>query len=166
MHVKEWVLVASVCTLLTLVSGCLGMLENRGDKWAAKLRVGMAKSEVETVINVAHTAGTIKASDHDRLFDWGMEVVPYDLSKKVAEGTEVWGYDYWISSNTVFHLNVFFTVDGRVMGWVKPHSAASTDKYKHERLTSQLRKEMKDSGVRKLLGSPQSMTPISVKSVA
>ena len=107
-HAKEWIIMASMCSLLALVSGCidmmetgfvnLGMLSDRGDKWIAELQVGMTKSEVEAAINVSHTTGRIAAADYDRLFDWGMEVVPYDLSKKAAAGTEVWDYDYWVKN--------------------------------------------------------------------
>ena len=89
------------------------------------------------------------------VISFGIEENPSNLFSTLVLGTETWRYTFWVTSNDRRKVQIFFSKDGHVIGWVKDRSAAAIEKYMHERLTMQLKDDMRQLQVRALFGAPQ-----------
>ena|SRR6185295_14697436 len=143
---------AVVCCLL--VQGCATTRPDTGDAWASRLKPGMSKEEVRRQLGSPRLTDHLRFPGSYSLFN-GDEVVPYDLLRFLPEGSETWTYPYWRTSNTQFELTLFFSAVDLLLGWSKPHSDASRERYKHEKITSELRRGMSQSRVVEQWGRPQ-----------
>lgn len=151
-----------LASFFMILFGCSTPSADRAGRWAAEaaaqLQVGMNKEEVIERLGRDYTRSSFEVPRDYKFFFVQSDVVPYDLAKRVTANMEIWIYPYWFNSNTQVGLNLFFDDKDRLVGWSKPHSKLSGDKFEHERITSQLRYEMSESAVLKRLGRPTHVT--------
>jgi hypothetical protein len=154
LHMPGRRMIAAVALAASFLIGCAEPKPTGSDLWPARLRIGMSKDEVVAALGLPSDRNKLFFSDDYYYFRRG-EVVPYDLLRTISDGTEKWLYPYWINSNTQNFLSVFFSGESKVIGWVKDHSGFTREKYKHEKLTSQLKRDLTETEIRRLLGPPE-----------
>ena len=147
---------AMISFFLAMLAGCesvLGPQSDASDKIVQQLAIGMTREAV-----LVKLGAPIGKSESKSLFDFrlfGTESYPPDLLFNFSQGEEIWVYAFWITVNHQRAVHVFFSKEGRVIGWLKAHSELSREKYRHEKITARLKSGLGQQAVRTMFGDPQ-----------
>jgi len=139
------------------LAGCLNPRPDKGDLWTAKLHIGMTSQEVVAAIGEPRTALSFS---QERYLLYTLDRVPYDILKDVTDDTSYWLYNYPVNSITDNSLRLFFDNKDRLKGWVKEHSEFTLEKFRHEKLTSQIKLRMSRGEVYARIGKPEAILPL------
>lgn len=145
---------AGLFSLLTSTFSCArGTSSHDAREWFEQLRLGMSKDEVRTILGEPKLREKLSFPGEYYRFRRG-DVVPHDLLRDIPEGIDMWVYQYWVTVADKKELSVFFSQDGRVLGWAKDRGPGEDEKFEHERLTSALEFKLTENEVRKRIGKP------------
>lgn len=160
--------------------------KNNADEWLSQLQIGLTKNEVIKLIGrppehikyftnreiqnfkdlppVPLPSG-VNADDsryelglfmRHTFLRWHHKSTPIDLPKKLTNGFEVLEYSFYVPPDVHYPVPLFFDSNGKLIGWVTSPSEWSSERYRHETLTSRLKEKMTPDEVVKILGEPTS----------